>query len=87
MTARPSEIRTYHDIQAQADLERMLARRRAAEAARAERFAKPDPANLCDDTDSPLPAMLLWAALSLLAWGLFGWAVVSVVRALMRAAA
>jgi len=87
MSARPSEIRTYHDIQAQADLEHMLARRRAAEIARAARFAKPDSENFSDDTDSPLPAMLLWAALSLLVWGLFGWAVVSVVRALMRAAA
>lgn len=40
MNTRTSEIRTYHDLQAQADLERMLAKRRDAETARAARFAQ-----------------------------------------------
>lgn len=34
----------------------------------------------CADTDSPLPMMLVWAAVALAAWALFGWAVVSLVR-------
>lgn len=85
MNTRATEIRTYHDLQAQADLERMLKARRDAEAARAARFAKqPEPANFCaesDDTDSPIPAMLLWAAAGLAAWALFGWSVVELIRA------
>lgn len=43
-----TEIRTYHDLQAQADLERMLAKRRDAEAARAARFA----AKRADETNT-----------------------------------
>lgn len=35
-----TEIRTYRDMQAQADLERMLTNRRAAERARETRFSK-----------------------------------------------
>ena len=40
MSTRPSEIRTYHDMQKQIELERMFAARKAREAARAARFAK-----------------------------------------------
>ena len=76
MSTRASEIRTYHDIQAQADLERMLKVRRDAEAARAAKFRK-----LPDDTDSPLSAMLLWAVAGLAMWALFGWGVVELIGA------
>ncbi len=34
----------------------------------------------CEDTDSPLPMMLVWAAVALAVWALFGWAVVAMVR-------
>lgn len=51
-----TEIRTYRDMQAQADLERMLANRRAAERARADKFRKPptqpEPANFCAPDDA-----------------------------------
>ena len=51
-----AEIRTYHDLQAQADLERMLKNRRAAEAARVAKFRKvpsqPEPANFCAPDDA-----------------------------------
>lgn len=71
-----TEIRTYHDLQAQADLERMLKARRDAKAARAAKFRK-----LPDDTDAPLPAILAWAAAALVAWALFGWGVVELIGA------
>lgn len=45
--SRPTEIRTYHDMAQQIELERMLAARKAREAARAAKFAntKADEAN------------------------------------------
>lgn len=46
---------------------------------------RPEPANFCaepeEDSDSPLPAMLAWAAAALVAWAVFGWAVASLIRA------
>ena len=51
-----TEIRTYRDLQAQADLERMLKKRRAAEAARKAKFRKvptqPEPVNFCAPDDA-----------------------------------
>jgi len=48
---------------------------------------RPEPVNFCaepeEDSDSPLPAMLAWAAAALAAWFVFGWAVASLVRAFM----
>jgi hypothetical protein len=34
----------------------------------------------CEDSDPPLPMMLVWTAVALAAWALFGLAVVALVR-------
>lgn len=86
---RPTEFHTISDLQQQVRLERMLAARRAAEAAREARYrqlptpAQPEPVNFCaepEDSDPPLKWMLLWAALAIPGWALFGWGVVALVR-------
>lgn len=62
MNAHPTEFRTPSDRRAQIELERLLAARRAAEAAREARFRRlptpeqPIPANFCaPDDDAPKP--------------------------------
>ena len=53
------------------------AHREAIHAAERERFVE----RRADEyTDSPLPAMLVWAGLSIITWLVFGWAVVTAVR-------
>ena len=48
------DLRTPHDRSKQIELERMLAARRAREAARAARFAKqPEPVQMCAVEDVP----------------------------------
>jgi len=71
MNTRPTEFRTPSDLQAQVRLERMLAARRAAEAAREARFRtlptprQPEPCNFCapvDDVRKPITGRQLAAA-------------------------
>jgi hypothetical protein len=50
---------------------------------------QPEACQMCaelDDTDSPLPAMLFNALLGLIAWAVFGWAVVTIFDAIRSAA-
>ena len=57
-----TEFRTATDRQAQARLERMLENRRAAEAARAARFARPSKADETNDARWELILALTFAA-------------------------
>ena len=76
MNSHSYEIRTYRDLQAQADPERMLAARRVAEAAREAKFRKlptpsqPEPVQMCAVVeDAPVAPWIVWTlrvALSLL---------------------
>jgi hypothetical protein len=34
----------------------------------------------CEDGDPPLPMMLVWTAIAIPAWALFGWGVVALIR-------
>ena len=46
---------------------------------------QPEPCNFCaepDDTDSSLLMMIFGAVIGLIAWGVFGWAVVTVIEVL-----
>jgi hypothetical protein len=50
---------------------------------------QPEPVQMCaqpEDSDPPLGMMLVWTALAIPAWVLFGWAVVALIRAFGGAA-
>lgn len=69
-----TEFRPMSDRQAQARLERMLANRRAAEAKRAARFAKPSKADETNDARWELVLAVIFAALlTPLVAALAGW--------------
>lgn len=62
--SRPTELRTYHDMRQQRDLERMIAARKAREATRAVKFAKPSKADATNDARWELVLALIFAALA-----------------------
>lgn len=84
-TLRSTELRAVSDAELQANLERMLNQRRAKEDDRARRYTdrQPEPVSFCDETedsDPPLKWMLMWTAMAIPTWIVFGWCVVTVVR-------
>lgn len=58
--------------------------REQAEATRALRQLPLPKREESNDTDAPLPAMLGWAAVAVVAWVLFGWGVVALVDAVAQ---
>lgn len=71
MNTRPTELRTYHDLRVQRELERLLAAKRADEAAREERYRRLRTPRVSDVQPEPetVPSWVAWAlmcALSLL---------------------
>lgn len=69
----PTEIRTYHDMQQQIELERMLAARKARDAARAAKFAKPKADETNDARWELVLAVIFAALLTPLAAALADW--------------
>lgn len=71
MNTRPTELRTYHDLRVQRELERLLAAKRADEAAREERYRRLRTPSMVEPEPDPetVPSWVAWAlmcALSLL---------------------
>jgi hypothetical protein len=78
----------HRDATYQAERVRVL-HRAVAPAMAPPTAAQPEPCQFCAapeaDTDAPLPMMLFSAAIGLVAWGVFGWIVVTLIDALRAA--
>lgn len=67
MNTRPTELRTYHDLRVQRELERLLAAKRADEAAREERYRRlRTPSMVEPEPDTEAETVPLWVAWALM---------------------